>query len=128
MNKNYVKKIEPFFTDSRGEISNLINGEVRIKSILLITCKKGATRANHYHKKDMHYSFLIKGKMEYVSKEVNSKSEPKTVIVSKGEMVYTPPMTIHAMKFLEDSVFLAFATEARAQNNYEGDLIRVKLI
>lgn len=128
MNKNYVKKISPFFTDSRGEISNIINGEAKIKSILLITCKKGAIRANHYHKKDIHYSFLIKGKMEYVSKDVDLKSKPESVIVNEGEMVYTPPMKIHAMRFLEDSVFLAFATEARAQNDYEEDLIRVKLI
>lgn len=128
MNKNYIKKITPFFTDERGEMSKVINGEANIKSVLLITCKKGSIRANHYHKKDIHYSFLIKGKMEYVSKGIDSKSKPESVIVSAGEMVYTPPMTIHAMKFLEDSVFLAFATEERAQDHYEEDLTRVKLI
>lgn len=128
MNKNYVKKINPFFADARGEISNLITDKVNIKSILLLTCKKGAIRANHYHTKDMHYSFMIKGKMEYVSKDLDSKSKPEIVIVSKGEMVYTPPMKVHAMRFLEDSIFIAFATEPRGKNDYEEDLTRVKII
>lgn len=128
MNKNYIKKINPFFTDARGEISNLITDDVKIKSILLLTCKKGSIRANHYHKKDKHYSFIIKGKMEYISKDVNSKSKPKSVIVGEGEIVFTPPMKVHAMRFLEDSTFLAFATEPREKNDYEEDLTRVKLI
>lgn len=125
---NYLKKIKPFFVDDRGEMSSLIDEGVDIKSILLITCNKGAIRANHYHKKDSHYSFLVKGKMEYSCKDVDSDEKLETFIVNAGEIVYTPPMKIHAMRFLEDSVFLAFATEPRGQEDYEADTVRVKLI
>lgn len=123
-----LKKIKPFFTDERGQMSLVINKGVKITSVLFITCKKGAIRANHYHKKDTHYAYLISGKMEYTYKKMSSNSHKKNIIVNPGSMIYTPSMTAHAMRFLEDSTFLALSTEARQQNDYEEDLIRVKLI
>jgi len=35
---------------------------------------------------------------------------------------------IHAMRFLQPSVFLAFATESRSQEDYEADTVRIELI
>ena len=49
-------------------------------------------------------------------------------ILNAGDMVYDPPNMIHAGRFLEDTVELAFCTEPRNQDNYEADTIRVKLI
>ena len=46
---------EPF-VDERGEILNLL--DVSVTSIAVITSKKGAVRANHYHKTDYHYCWL----------------------------------------------------------------------
>lgn len=125
-----IKKIEPFFVDKRGEMAYLIGTDnlTKIKSILFITCKKGAVRANHYHKTGSHFSFLIKGKMEYFSKDQNSGPKIKPLLVSEGEMVYTPPMEIHAMKFLEDSIFIALTSESRNHTDYEKDTVRIKLI
>ncbi len=133
--KDY-KKITPFFTDHRGEMSYIIDGEAEINSILFITCNKGAIRANHYHKKSSHYSYLIKGSMEYswydvgvtlpVSRQEGKKI--KKIIVKAGDLIFTPPMVAHAMRFLEDSSFLTFDTKQRGKGKYEGDLIRVKVI
>lgn len=124
-----VRAVKPFFTDERGEISHILDDETLITSALFITCKKGAIRANHYHKKDTHYSYMIKGKMEYTYQDMSDKnSKKKTVIVKAGEVVQTPPMTKHAMKFLVPSVFIALTTEPRDQKNYEKDTMRVKLI
>ena len=59
------KQIKPEFTDERGEIFKLLDdGKTVVKSVLLITCKKGAIRANHYHKKDSHYVYMLSGSME----------------------------------------------------------------
>lgn len=125
----YVKTIKPFHIDERGEMSHLIEDKTPITSVLLITSKKGAIRANHYHKKDTHYAYILKGKMEYSYQDLKSKvKKKKTVIVNKGDIVHTPPMTIHAMRFLENSVFLAITTEARDQKEYEKDTVRIKLI
>lgn len=125
----FVKKIKPFHVDERGEMSYLLDKSTPITSALYITCKKGAIRANHYHKKDTHYSYMIKGSMEYTYQAVKDKNAKKQkIIIKKGEIVKSPPMTMHAMRFLEDSIFIALTTEARDQKKYENDTVRVKLV
>lgn len=123
----FVRKIKPFFKDERGEMSYLLDGKQKINGALLITCKKGSIRANHYHKKDTHYSYMLKGKMEYTYQKVRG-DQKKTIIVKEGDMVVSPPMVIHAMRFLEDSIFLALTTEERERKKYEKDTVRIKLI
>lgn len=125
-----IRNLKPFHIDTRGEMIYLIEDAVTsIQSVLLITSKKGSIRANHIHRKDSHYSYMLKGSMEYSYREGGSNKSPiKRVVVKKGEMVYTPPHEAHAMKFLQDSVFLAFTTEKRKRNKYEADLRRIDLI
>ncbi len=124
-----VRKLKPFHTDDRGDISHILKDETPITSALLITSKKGAIRANHWHKNDTHYVYLTKGKMEYTYRDIKAaNSRKRTIIVNAGEVIETPPMTEHAMKFLEDSVFIAFTTEPRDQKHYETDTTRIKLI
>lgn len=121
--------MRPFHVDKRGEMSNLLPAKIKIASALLITSKKGSIRANHYHKKDEHYTFLLKGKMKYTYSPVNQKNkQKKTFLVTEGEIVYTPSMTAHAIKFLEDSVFIAFSTKPRNQGAYENDTVRIEFV
>lgn len=124
-----IKKIQPFFVDDRGEMSHLIGDDVNIISVLYVTSKKGSVRANHYHKKDTHQAFLLKGKIEYSYRNLkNINSKKKTVIVDSGYIINTPSMTEHAMRFLEDSAVLAFSIRPRNRKAYENDTIRVRLI
>ena len=126
-----IRGIKPEFTDERGDIFSLFdeNGKTVIKSALFITCKEGAIRANHYHKEDSHYCYMLSGKMEYTAEPVEGENpERKTVIVNAGDIIYTPSMTKHAMRFLEDSAFLALATKSRRDGKYEDDTVKVKLI
>lgn len=124
-----VRSIKPEFLDDRGGITKILDEEgVVIKSILLITSKPGAVRANHFHKKDSHYCYLASGSMEYFERPVGSTEPPTKEIIHAGDMVYTPPMHEHAMRFLEDSVFYAYATEHRSSMDYESDTVRVKVI
>ena len=122
-----TRNITPEFTDVRGAITKILDNGIPIKSILLITSQAGAVRANHYHKKDSHYCYLLSGAMEYSEKPVEG-GDIETVILSKGDMVFTPPQMIHAMRFLEPSVFLAMATESRSQEDYEADTVRIELV
>ena len=57
-----LKHIDPAVVDARGAITNLFEG--RIEHIALITSKKGTVRANHYHKKDHQYIYLLTGAFE----------------------------------------------------------------
>ena len=49
------------FKDHRGLILNISNELFR--SCALIKSKKNSIRANHYHKKDWHYCYVLKGKL-----------------------------------------------------------------
>ena len=123
-----IRKVKPRFTDRRGAIIWLLDdGKTKIKSVLLITSKKGSVRSNHYHKKDTHWLYVVSGKMEYYEKPVKG-GKIKKAILDVGDMVYTPSMMIHATKFLKDTVLFTLSTRSRNQEDYEKDTVRIKLI
>jgi len=121
------RQLSPEFVDDRGGITRILDSESPIRSILSITSKKGSIRSNHYHKKDTHYCYLVSGKMEWFERALEG-GEMESAVLEPGDMVFTPAMTIHAVRFLEDSLFLTFATEPRNQADYESDTVRVTLI
>ena len=121
------RHIQPEFIDDRGGITRILDSASPIRSILSLTSAKGSVRSNHYHKKDTHYCYLLSGRMEWFEKPCQG-GEMKSAVLGAGDMVFTPAMTIHAVRFLEDSVLLTFATESRNQADYEADTVRVALI
>lgn len=125
-----VKHIKPEFVDERGFISRLLDDKnVDIKSVLYIERKKGSDGGNHYHKKDSHFIYVLKGKIKYIEKDMgdqNAKTE--SVILNVGDMVLSKPLFAHTTEFLEDTVFMAFATEHRSQEEYEADTVRLNFI
>ena len=122
------KKLKPVFSDERGDITKIIDdGKTVIKSVLLITSKPNSIRANHYHKRDSHYCYLLSGKMEYFERGIKG-GKVNRKIVTAGQMVFTPPLIVHTMRFLEKTSFLTLATEWRKKEAYENDIVRVKLI
>ncbi|MBI2599302.1 WxcM-like domain-containing protein [Candidatus Daviesbacteria bacterium] len=125
-----VIKNKPEFTDERGYITRLIDQDkYPLRAVLYIVSKKGSTRGNHYHKTDAHFVYCLSGKFRYSEKDMSKKnSKRESVILKPGDLVLSRPMVAHAMEFLEDSVFLAFTTEPREQDKYEGDLVRLKLV
>ena len=87
-----------------------------MKSAVMINSKAGSLRANHYHKTDWHYCYVISGKIEYYYKELNSDKTPELLVVEKGNMVFTPPLVEHCMKFPEDTLFLTLSRTSRSRN------------
>lgn len=122
-----TKSIQAHNVDDRGSITHLLPEGENIRSILLITSRGGSVRSNHYHKKDTHYCYILSGKAEWYEKLVEGGDLEKEIL-GPGDMVYTPAMTIHAVRFLEDTTLLAFATQPRNQGAYEEDTVKVKLI
>lgn len=113
------------FEDSRGVIQTLVEGG--IQSVQIITSRATTVRANHYHKTDSHFMYVIKGVMKYFHRPAGDTSSPKWLLVKEGQMVFSPPMVEHAVEFLEDSVFLNITGKPRDQGSYEDDLVRVDL-
>lgn len=124
ININHIKQE---FSDERGFISRIIDQDkYKIRSVLYIERKKGSRGADHYHKKDAHYVYVLKGKVKRSEKDLKKKNSIiKSVILKQGDIVLTPPMVAHADEFLEDSIILAFTTENRNQKKYEKDTVRV---
>jgi quercetin dioxygenase-like cupin family protein len=118
--------LEKPFADKRGKIQPLV--DLMMKSAVMIESKKGSLRANHYHKTDWHYCYVLSGCIEYFHRPTGSASEPERVLVKAGEMVFTPPMVDHAMKFPEDTVFLTLSRNPRDQEAYEADVVRIDMI
>ena len=52
-----IRNIKPEFIDERGGITRVL--DTPIQSVLLITCKAGSIRSNHYHKKDSHWCYIL---------------------------------------------------------------------
>ncbi|MBU89926.1 hypothetical protein CMO94_00160 [Candidatus Woesearchaeota archaeon] len=122
-----VIKIEPAFEDERGVIANIL--EEPITHIAIITSKKGSIRANHYHPKQVQYEYLISGKYESTTKNLNNKDEKiEKTIINAGDLVITPPMIAHAMRFLEDSVMLNLTTGQRDTQNFSDHTKKFKLV
>ena len=89
--------LEKPFVDGRGAIQPLVDR--MMKSAVMIESKKGALRANHYHKTDWHYCYVISGTIEYYHRPTGSTQEPEMLLVKEGQMAFTPPMVDHGMKF-----------------------------
>ena len=122
-----VVSIKPAFSDERGEIANIL--EEPISHVAIITSKKGSTRANHYHPEQHQYIYLISGSYESISKDLKKKNGAvEKVIVKSGDLVMTPPMIAHAMRFLEDSVMLNLTTGQRDSLDFEEHTKKYKLI
>ena len=119
-------KLEKPFVDARGKIQPLV--DLMMKSAVVIESKAGSLRANHYHKTDWHYCYIVSGEMEYLHRQTGSNSPPEKIIVKEGEMVFTPPMVDHGMKFPVDTVFLTLSRNPRDQESYEADVVRVEFV
>ena len=121
-----IIELENPFIDQRGEIQPLV--DKIMKSAVMIHSKAGSLRANHYHKTDWHYCYVISGEIEYYYRKTNSLETKKKIKVKKGQMVFTPPMVDHAMVFNVDTTFLTLSRNFRDQKTYESDVVRIELI
>ena len=124
--KKVKVKISSFFSDQRGEILNISNELFR--SCALIKSKKNSIRANHYHKKDWHYCYVLKGKLEYYYRNHGTEKKIKKMIINKGDLFFTPPMVDHAMKFSEYTEFITLGRGSRTKINYDKDTHKIILI
>jgi dTDP-4-dehydrorhamnose 3,5-epimerase-like enzyme len=118
--------LEKPFVDDRGAIQPLV--DMMMKSAVLISSKKGSFRANHYHKTDWHFCYVMNGCIEYYHRPTGSAGEPEILLVKEGQMVFTPPMVDHGMKFPMDTTFLTLSRNPRDQASYEADVVRINMV
>jgi len=126
MKKNAFKfknfNIKPVFSDSRGEILDIL--EEKVSHIGMITFKQGAVRGNHYHKSSTQYSYVLNGRIQLFISDINSKYKRK-IILREGALTIISPKIIHTYKALTDAKILDMTTFDRKGRGYEKDTFRI---
>jgi len=111
------------YEDARGIIQPLC--DLNMKSASLIVSKANTWRANHYHKNDWHFIYVLKGSFEYYFKKTNSDEKIKKKIVKKEELLFTGPVVDHAMFYTEETEIIVLSKNPRDQKTYEEDTVRI---
>ena len=91
------------FTDARGGIQPLV--DIPMQSAVLIETHKGAIRANHYHKTDWHFCYVVQGCIEYHHRPAGSTGKPGSLPVPAIGRVLAPTIVDDIKIFLEDTTF-----------------------
>lgn len=130
--KNIWKNVEPpleMHKDDRGDITDIIYNE-KFTHMTIINSVPGALRGNHYHKESEQWILVTKGSMVYDYRDnPEDTSGTKSVEVFEGDLVYTPPMEVHALRIGKVGCqFITFGRGKRAGKDYESDTFRVPSI
>jgi dTDP-4-dehydrorhamnose 3,5-epimerase-like enzyme len=118
--------LENPFIDERGAIYPIV--DEKMESCVIIFSKAETIRANHFHKTDWHYCYVLEGEIAYHWRPTGSTEAPNVKIISKGQCFFTPPMVDHAMVFTQDTCFLTLGRNPRDQKTYEADIERISLV
>jgi quercetin dioxygenase-like cupin family protein len=127
-----VTRPEYAFVNHKGWIKNLVlvtgtpEYDVDIGGVELIRTLKGEVRANHWHKRDWHYLYVLEGSILYTYWPLGSLfvDAPK-VTVPEGCMVFTPPRECHLVEALEDTVMISVSHLPRDHETHEQDVVRL---
>lgn len=117
-----VVKISPSFSDARGEIIDILRNCVT-EYATLITSKKGAVRANHYHEQTFQYVYMLEGHMRVAAQMPGEQKEE--VVLEKGDLIVNVPLERHAFEALDDCTMLVLTRGPRGGEDYEKDTFRL---
>lgn len=115
---------QPFINDS-GTIQNILLGQTN--SVAVIHSKANTVRANHYHKTDWHYAYVISGMVDYVWRERIPEAPIHHRRYEAGTSFFTPPLIDHAMAFPVDTVIVTCARLLRNHEKHESDVVRLEV-
>lgn len=120
--------LEPVYEDERGEIFDLLDGEL-IRHVGLITCTDGAVRGNHYHEEQSQWTYVTEGTLQCYAEDRRDGADIETrhLEMHEGDMVYIPPNVVHAFVATGEATFLDFNDRPRGNEGelYEEDTVRV---
>lgn len=116
---------EPFVNDS-GFIENIHVEPTPHVSHLF--SRKGAIRANHWHRTDAHWAYVVRGVVFYFERPVGSTEIPKPQVFIAREKFFTPSGVEHAMLFATDTDLITMARNVRLHEQHEADVVRVTFI
>lgn len=117
-----VRRLRPAHRDARGAIIDILAG-VKIDAVTYLTSKKGAVRGNHFHMKTIQYTYLISGRMRYLTKSAAGRVSRR--VLRPGDLVESPPGETHTFVALEDCALLSLSRGPRQGAGFEDDTYRL---
>ena len=121
----FIHKTGKCFKDKRGSLLKVVDKD--FSSCIEIFSKKGSIRANHYHRKDEHYAYIIEGKILFIYRNRKKNAKLNYKVMKKGDLFFTTYMQDHIAYFLSNTHFLAFSSRKRTKFDYEKDLVRLNM-
>jgi len=121
----FVHKTGKVFKDERGYLLKIL--DKGFSSCIEIFSKKGSIRANHYHKKDEHFCYVLKGEILFFYRNRKKGSKLNYKIMKKGDLFFTTYDQDHMAYFLKTTHFLSYSSRKRSQIDYEKDLVRLHM-
>ena len=121
----FVHKTGKVFRDERGYLLKIL--DKGFSSCIEIFSKKGYIRANHYHKKDEHFCYVLKGEILFFYRNRKKGSKLNYKIMKKGDLFFTTYNQDHLAYFLKTTHFLSYSSRKRSKIDYENDLVRLNM-
>ncbi|MDB3938709.1 hypothetical protein N9369_01170 [Candidatus Pelagibacter sp.] len=121
----FIHKTGKVFKDERGYLLKIL--DKGFSSCIEIFSKKGSIRANHYHKKDEHFCYVLKGEILFFYRNRKKGSKLNYKIMKKGDLFFTTYEQDHMAYFLKTTHFLSYSSRKRSQFDYEKDLVRLSM-
>ena len=104
-----IRKAQVIAEDDRRKIVSILNGEIGVRDIHILTMKKGGSiLGNHKH----WYSevmYVFKGKVHYWLK--NKEGETMECDMGEGDIMYRAPEVTHTCTCTEDAILIDGASE-----------------
>ena len=121
----FIHKTGKVFRDERGYLLKIL--DKGFSSCIEIFSKKGTIRANHYHKKDEHFCYVLKGEILFFYRSRKKGSKLNHKIMKKGDLFFTTYDQDHLAYFLKTTHFLSYSSRKRSKIDYENDLVRLNM-
>ena len=121
----FIHKTGKVFRDERGYLLKIL--DKGFSSCIEIFSKKGSIRANHYHKKDEHFCYILKGEILFFYRNRKKGSKLNYKIMKKGDLFFTTYDQDHLAYFLKTTHFLSYSSRKRSKFDYESDLVRLNM-
>ena len=121
----FIHKTGKVFKDERGYLLKIL--DKGFSSCIEIFSKKGSIRANHYHKKDEHFCYILRGEILFFYRNRKKGSKLNYKVMKKGDLFFTTYDQDHLAYFLKTTHFLSYSSRKRSKFDYESDLVRLNM-
>jgi dTDP-4-dehydrorhamnose 3,5-epimerase-like enzyme len=120
-----IDKIKPVFTDTRGEIYDILS-DPDMQHITIFTINKDSVRGKHFHKEEKQWLFVLKGQIKIKTKnllEKNSKIEEFEL--KEKDLIFFPTYSYREILGISNSECLFITSKSRKDNSNVKDTFMV---